>query len=130
MRLLLVDDSKILLDELSQEISNIEVVEIVGQAQDEAEALELFQSKKPEVVILDIYLKQGNGINILKILKEKKPSTIVIMLSNYPYPQFKRKCKALGADYFFDKLTEIPRVMQTLRELNDRGKRGNHEPKG
>lgn len=130
MRLLLVDDSVVLLDALSQEFSTIAGVEIVGQAKDEAEALELYQSLKPEVVVLDICLKQGSGINVLKIIKKKKPSPIVIMLTNYSNPQYKKKCMELGANYFFDKLTEIPRVMQTLRELNDPGKIKNHEPKG
>jgi DNA-binding NarL/FixJ family response regulator len=132
MRLLLVDDSVVMLKALSHEFSTIAGVDIVGQAKDEAEALEFFQSLKPEVVVLDICLKRGSGINVLKIIKKKKPTPIVIMLTAYPCPQFERKCMELGANYFFDKLTDIPKVSQTLRELVDQSKReksGNHVPK-
>jgi len=131
MRLLLVDDSVVLLKALSQEFSTIAGVEIVGQAKDEAEALESYQSLKPEVIILDICLKQGSGINVLKIIKKNKPSPIVIMLTNYSCPQYERTCMELGANYFFDKLTEIPKVSQILKELieqNKKGKNSNHVP--
>jgi hypothetical protein len=39
------------------------------------------------------------------------------MLTNYPYPQYRKKCMELGADYFFKKSTEFENVMETLKQL-------------
>ena len=39
------------------------------------------------------------------------------MLTNYPYPQYRKKCEELGADYFFDKATEIEKIYDTFRQL-------------
>jgi len=39
------------------------------------------------------------------------------MLTNYPYPQYRKKCEELGADYFFDKVTEIEEIPKVIEEL-------------
>ena len=39
------------------------------------------------------------------------------MLTNYSYPEYREKCQTLGADYFFDKVTEIQKVNDTLKQL-------------
>jgi hypothetical protein len=38
-------------------------------------------------------------------------------LTNYPYPQYRKKCEELGADYFFDKVTEIEEIPKVIEEL-------------
>ena len=118
MRIMLVDDSEQVLEELSNIVESIEGLRVVGRAQSEKEAIKIFRIHQPEVICLDIRLKKGNGINILRIVKNERPSTIVLMLTNYPYPQFKKKCEQLGANYFFDKSTELSKAVNTLKELN------------
>jgi DNA-binding NarL/FixJ family response regulator len=56
-------------------------------------------------------------MEVLKRIKKENPSPIVIMLTNYPYPQYREKCQALGADHFFDKVTEIEKVYDTFKQL-------------
>ncbi|MHB8090225.1 MAG: hypothetical protein ACYDH8_01250 [Syntrophales bacterium] len=51
------------------------------------------------------------------IERKEIPPPIVIMLTNYPYPQYWEKCQALGADYFFDKVTEIEKIDDTFQQL-------------
>ncbi len=55
------------------------------------------------VPILDIRMPRENGFNVLKQVKEHKPASIVIMLTNYPYKQYKERCQRDGADYFLKK---------------------------
>lgn len=50
-------------------------------------------------------------------IKKGAPSPVVIMLTNYPYPQYRSKCKELGADYFFDKVTEIEKIAEAFEQL-------------
>lgn len=57
------------------------------------------------------------GIDLLEEIKKKNPNTIVIMLTNYPYLQYKKKCAALGADFFLDKPTEFAKLIKILRDI-------------
>ncbi|OHD31632.1 MAG: hypothetical protein A2Y31_11485 [Spirochaetes bacterium GWC2_52_13] len=118
MKVFLVDDSAIVLKKLSAMISGIEDVEIAGQALNARDAIQSIVKLKPDVVILDIRLNGGgSGMDVLKQIKKEIPPPIVIMLTNYPYPQYRKKCQALGADYFFDKVTEIEKIYEILNQL-------------
>jgi DNA-binding NarL/FixJ family response regulator len=118
MKVFLVDDSAIVLEKLTAMISSIDGVEIAGQALNAHDAIQFVVKLKPDVVILDIRLNGGgNGMDVLKRIKKEIPSTVVIMLTNYPYQQYREKCQALGADYFFDKVTEIEKVYDTFKRL-------------
>jgi DNA-binding NarL/FixJ family response regulator len=118
MKVFLVDDSAIVLEKLAAMISGIDGVEIAGQALNARDAIQSIVKLKPAVVILDIRLNGGgNGMDVLKRIKKEIPPPIIIMLTNYPYPQYREKCQALGADYFFDKVTEIEKIYDTFKQL-------------
>jgi len=117
MKVLIVDDSKIVCDGLQQMLTNIADVEVVGQANDAQDAITSISELKPDVVILDVRLPDLSGIDVLADIRAKNLSTRVIMLTNYPYPQYRKKCEELGADYFFDKVTEIDEIPKVIEEL-------------
>ena len=117
MKVLIVDDSELMRKRLSEMISQVEGVEIVGKAERSQEAIEAIQKLKPNVVILDIKMPGGSGIGVLEHIKKNNTNTKVIMFTNYPYPQYRKKCMDLGADYFFDKSTEFEEVVEVLRGL-------------
>jgi len=118
MKVFLVDDSAIVLEKLAAMISGIGGVEIAGQAMNARDAIQSIVELKPDVVILDIRLNGGgNGMDVLQRIKKEDPPPIVIMLTNYPYPQYRKKCQALGADYFFDKVADIEKIYDTVRQL-------------
>ena len=117
MKVFIVDDSAIIVERLQSLLAEIEGLEFVGQAQSASDAITSIMKLKPKVVILDIRLAGGNGMSVLEKIKKKQPSPIVIMITNYPYPQYRSKCKELGADYFFDKVTEIEKVVDLFEQL-------------
>jgi len=117
VKVLIVDDSKIVCNGLQQMLINIADVEIVGQAHNAPDAITSISESKPDVVILDIRLPGKSGIDVLKDIRAKKLPSRVIMLTNYPYPQYRKKCEDLGADYFFDKVTEIEKIPNVIEEL-------------
>lgn len=117
MKLLIVDDSKIVCEGLQQMLMHISNVEIVGQAHNAEDAIKSISELKPDVVILDIRLPGLNGIDVLKDVRAKNLPCRVIMLTNYPYPQYRKKCEELGADYFFDKVTEIEDIPKAIEKL-------------
>jgi DNA-binding NarL/FixJ family response regulator len=118
MKVFLVDDSAMVLEKLAGMISGIDGVEIAGQAMTARDAIRSIVTLKPDLVILDIRLNRGgSGMDVLKRIKKEIPPPIVIMLTNYPYPQYREKCQALGADYFFDKVMEIEKLYSTFKQL-------------
>jgi DNA-binding NarL/FixJ family response regulator len=118
MKVFLVDDSAIVLEKLAAMILSIDGVEIAGQALNASDAIQSIVKLKPDLVILDIRLNGGgSGMDVLKRIKNEIPPPVVIMLTNYPYPQYKKKCQELGAEFFFDKVTEIEKVYDTFKQL-------------
>jgi DNA-binding NarL/FixJ family response regulator len=96
MKVLIVDDSHVLARCLRSSLAEVAELEIVGHADCVADGIMEIRKAKPDVVILDIRM---------------------IMLSNYNFPQFRRKCLESGARYYFDKSTEFHRVGEVLRSL-------------
>ena len=101
-------------------LSELPEIEIIGQAQDGLEATNLIKKLNPDVVILDIRMPRENGIDVLQNIKRDKQAPIVIMLTNYPYPQYRKKCMEAGADFFFEKSTEFEKVMEVLKKVKQR----------
>jgi DNA-binding NarL/FixJ family response regulator len=119
MKVFLVDDSIIVLKKLAEMISCIDdSIEIVRQATNADDAVKSIVKIKPDVVTLDIRLNNSkSGIDVLEQIRSEIPSSIIIMLTNYSYPEYREKCQALGADYFFDKVIEIQKVTDTFIKL-------------
>src|SRR5688500_5142133 len=96
-------------------------IESVLEASNLLEARQLLAEQTPDVVVLDLHLRIGNGLELLKDLKRERPGIRVIVLTNDATDQHRRSCTALGADYFFDKSTQFEAVVQVLaREVRRR----------
>ncbi len=106
LKILIVDDSAMLIERFVKGI-NLDKTIVPCQASNCKEALALFESFKPDVVLLDIYLPDGSGITLLEKMKTQNKNLIALMWSNYPTEQFKEVCYKAGAEYFFDKAKDI-----------------------
>lgn len=116
IRLFVADDSEILREHLVGILSDIEGIRIVGQEGDVNKIIEAVELLNPDFVILDIKMKEGNGIAVLESLKMRENPPSVIMFTNYPYLQYRKKCMDVGADYFFYKSTEFEKLIDVIRE--------------
>jgi len=117
MRVFIADDSAVLRKHLIRVLSACENIEIVGEAKDSLQAVEFIQKLMPDVVILDIRMPGSSGIDVLQTIKKENASPIFIVFTNYPYPQYRRKCLEAGAEYFFDKSTESEKMIEVLEQL-------------
>jgi DNA-binding NarL/FixJ family response regulator len=117
MRIVIIDDSILIRERLSQMLSELEEIEIVAEEQDEIEAIECIRKLKPDVVILDIRLRKGSGINVMREIKKDKPSPAVIILTSYPNNFYRMKCLSAGAEFFLDKSTEFEKIPVILKEM-------------
>jgi DNA-binding NarL/FixJ family response regulator len=120
MKIFVADDSAILRERMLRVLSELSGIEVVGQAQDALVALRDICEVKPDIVTLDIELIGGSGIDVLRQIKNKDRSTVVIMLTNNSAPPYRKKCLEAGADYFFDKSREFEKLKATLQALSER----------
>jgi DNA-binding NarL/FixJ family response regulator len=116
----IADDSLIVREHLVTMLDELAGIEIVGQAETVAGAIGAIQKLQPDVVILDIRMPGGSGIDVLEHVKQNEAGPIVIILTNYPYPGYRQKCLDAGADFFLDKSTEFDQIP----ELFERFKQG------
>ena len=117
MRVLIADDSAVVVERLITLLSELPEVEIVGEAQTSGEATERIRQLQPDVVILDIRMPGGSGIDVLETVKKFVPAPIVVMFTNFPYPQYRERCLRAGADFFFDKSTEFDQMIGVFRSV-------------
>lgn len=117
MRVLLADDSPAVRGRLIKMLSFNKDIQIVGEAADSREAIASIRRLQPEVVILDIRMPGGSGIDVLQEIRKDDPAPVVIVLTNYSYPQYRVRCIDAGADFFFDKSKEFDRISDVLTSL-------------
>ena len=127
MNVLIVDDSQVIQDSLTNMLSLIDGINEITRAEDVENAISANRELKPEVLILDIRIHGGSGIDVLKEVKKEEPSPKVIMLTNYPYSQYRKKCFEEGADYFLDKSTEFAEIGGIFKTLIDSENEKNNE---
>jgi DNA-binding NarL/FixJ family response regulator len=113
----IVDDSQEMRQRLTELVSDVSGTEVVGQSSDPLQALDSIRKSHPDVVILDIRLPGRSGIDLLKDIKKDPAAPIVIMVTNYPYRQYRQGCMSAGADYFFSKINEFEMIGETLKRI-------------
>jgi DNA-binding NarL/FixJ family response regulator len=121
LKVLIADDSNLVRERLAALVSEVEDAELVSQVGNAREAIEAIQRLKPDVAILDIRMPGDSGLQVLEVVKTDKAAPVVIVLTAFPYPQYRRKCLEAGAEYFFDKSSEFDRVAKVLEELQGKG---------
>jgi DNA-binding NarL/FixJ family response regulator len=122
LKVYIAEDSALVRQRLVDMLHELEesgAIEVVGRAWDARGAVEAIRDLRPDVAILDVRLAEGTGIEVLQAIKKDASSPVVIMLTAFPYPQYRKKCLEAGADYFFDKLTEFERVAEVVAVLQD-----------
>jgi DNA-binding NarL/FixJ family response regulator len=122
MKIFVADDSDRVRKQIIGLLSDLQGVEIIGQAQTVTEAFRAICELKPDVLTLDIQMIGGNGIDLLKRLKQEQHIPVVIMLTNYASAPYRKKCLEAGADFFLDKSTECNQVRELIQSLLERFK--------
>jgi len=117
LKVLLVEDSRVLAERLIELIHQTAAVDLVGHVDNERDAIAFLKKARIDVVILDLQLRQGTGFGVLKSLLDSGHKPRVLVLTNYDLPEYRRQATQLGADYFLDKSREYHRVPEILEEL-------------
>ncbi len=105
----LVEDSAVIRQSLITTLEELTVAKVVGTAADEESALKWLglPANKVDLVIIDIFLKAGSGLGVLKFASAMNLGAKLVVLTNYATADMRRKCLAMGADRVFDKSNDI-----------------------
>jgi len=123
LRVVIIDDSVVIRQRLVGLLEDVRGIEVVGVATDGHEGLDAILTLTPDVVILDIRMPGMSGIDLMDALRHREVSPTIIVLTNFPYPAYRKRCQELGAEYFFDKSTEFPAAVDVLQALASNGAR-------
>jgi DNA-binding NarL/FixJ family response regulator len=119
MNILIADDSTEIRKRIIDMLSEWTDITVVGQAENVSEAIERIHELKPDIIILDISMPGGSGIDVLEKIERNDKIPVVIILTNYPFPQYQKRCLDAGADFFFDKSNEFERVIEVLGAISE-----------
>ncbi|PYP55412.1 MAG: hypothetical protein DMD44_15195 [Gemmatimonadetes bacterium] len=124
IRVFLVEDSSLVRLRLAGMLRDLWDVEQVFEAATVAEARQLLPNAKPHLVVVDMRLPDGDGLEVVAAAKRLTPQPAVVVLTNYGYDQLRSTCLEAGADLFLDKRTEfdrLPAIVADLRGHLDHG---------
>ena len=122
MKILICDDHKIVRDGLKQILQQLEEVAFTGEAGNGQEALTLLKGDVYDVVLLDISLPDQNGLEVLKKIKSKWPSTNVLMLSMFPQEQYAIRALKFGASGYLTKDTASEELILAIKKVSAGGR--------
>jgi two-component system, OmpR family, response regulator len=121
LRILLVEDSPLLRGRLENMLSQHAAFKVTGLAAAESEAIEKLDSVPYDVIVVDVELRPGSGIGVIrqararnKDTKENGGHVWIIVLTNYDLPTVRERCMQAGADHFLDKMREIDQLIPIL----------------
>lgn len=119
MRTFIVEDSPVILENLVSALEELTPARVVGTAADENNAVSWLVDKGNtcDLVILDIFLKDGSGLGVLKALSQARVPGKWVVLTNYATPDMREKCSALGAHQVFDKSNELDEMLNYCKRV-------------
>lgn len=115
----IVEDSPVIRESLIATLEELLPVSVVGFAETEADALQWLREpgRRTDLVIVDIFLKGGSGMGVLRAAKALPSLGRLVVLSNFATPDMRRQCMALGADQVFDKSNDIDALIAYCAHL-------------
>lgn len=114
MNIVVVEDSSLVLDKLIEILGSYPGLHVTGHARGEEEACTLIAASRPDVVLLDLTLAPGSGLNVLKRIRAAGHGTRVLVLTNQPVDPYRQLCLDAGADGFFEKCCDLAELLAQL----------------
>ena len=117
MRVFVADGSAAVCLRLTAMLAETQGIEVVGSTGRSYDAARMIFDTCPDAVLLEVRLADGSGLDVLRQLKRDNPQLIVVMLTNYVTPQYRRECLNAQADWFLDKTREFDLITEVLASL-------------
>ncbi len=116
-RVLIVDDHPVAREGLSLHIERHPDLEMCGEAADIATALTLAETARPDLAVVDLSLKRGNGLDLIKRLKERQPTLAMLVWSMHDDPLYAERALAAGAMGYVHKGHATREIVDAIRSV-------------
>lgn len=116
-RIVVVDDHPIIRRGLADLINQEEDLEVCGEAMDAHQALEMIASQKPDIAVVDISLKEINGIELIKHIKTRNPKLPMLVLSMHDETLYAERALRAGARGYVMKQEPPETVISSIRKV-------------
>jgi two-component system, OmpR family, response regulator len=120
LKAFIVEDSAVIRDNLVAALEEMVPLTVVGTAEDEAGAVRWLSEHDCDIAIVDIFLRRGTGLNVLRALQQGGRGGDRVVLTNYATDEIRRHALALGASRVFDKSGEIDALVEHCIALAER----------
>lgn len=108
MKIAMVEDSALVRQSMTRLLQSVDGIDVVGYADDVPSALELIDAERPDVILLDVELRNGDrGMAVLRHTVRTHPSIDVVAMSNFGWQAMRMSFLQAGAKAYFDKATEF-----------------------
>lgn len=116
----IVEDSALVLRELSTELAKMSAVTVVATSDGESDALKTLRlaPEAYDLIIIDVLLRQGSGLRVLRDAKLLQTRAHVVVLTNYATLDVRKRCISLGADRVFDKSKQLDELLEYCSALS------------
>src|SRR5689334_1611490 len=114
IKLLIADDHEVVRTGLKSLVTGTDI-QVVAEAANGEEAVRLAVEKEPDVVLLDIRMPDGDGLNALGRIKLERPQMPVLIMSTYDNPTYVARAVALGASGYLLKGTSRDKLLEAIR---------------
>ena len=118
MNVLIVDDSTIVQDRIEAMINEDTNCKVVGKAPNSLIAKAMVVELNPDIVITDIRMPGGGGFELVEFIKNMNFEVETIVITNYPYVQYRDKAEELGASYFLSKSDDLDKLTLILNSID------------
>ena len=121
LRIYLVEDNLLIRENLASTLAELVGTSFVGYAEGEREAVDWLcnETNGWDLAIVDLFLKQGNGLGVVAACRSRTAGKKLVVLTNYATPAVRARCMALGADAVFDKSNDIEKLVEFCFERSD-----------
>ena len=122
LRTYIIEDNATIRENLIGTLEELASVRSLGWAETEDAARQWMAAHRGawDLMIVDLFLKQGSGLGVLEACQDRSREQRVVVLSNYATPDMRKRCAQLGADAVFDKSNEIDALVEYCLALGER----------
>lgn len=117
-KILIVDDHEVVRDGLKNILTSLDNITIAGEAGNGEDAVKMYVSLKPDLVIMDISMPGMNGIEATKIIKEKDPDACILILTMHDNQEYLNQIIRSGAKGFILKNTDKDELLEAVKTVS------------
>ena len=117
VKILLVEDTHLTVVLLAELVQSVPYDVNLIVADTEQDGVRSAIDDRPDIIIIDLVLKKGNGFNVLRCITDMEPKPTAIVLTNFSLPKYKQYALLNGAEYFLDKASDLENLPSLIESI-------------